>query len=337
MSDHARAVVLARRPGKVISVEDFDIVERTLPELADGDVLVRNSFMSVDPYMRLALSDRPGFPAAKPVGEGMAGGAVGTVERSNAASLPVGTMVVSQNGWRDRFVAKAAELQPVPSAGVSPSWYVGVLGLTGITAYVGIEYILDPKAGETIFISGAAGAVGSVAAQLAKRRGCTVVGTAGSEQKVAWLKDTLKLDAVANYKTTDTRAFLTKECPAGINSYFDNVGGATLDAAILALVPKGKIVICGAISNYNTENYNAGPAEFFKISEKGLAVTGLNVGHWYHRAGEIVPALAAMLASGELIWEETIVDGLDQAPAAFVSLFSGANTGKMVVRLDGTV
>jgi hypothetical protein len=285
--------------------------------------------------MRLALSDRPGFKATKPVGEAMAGGAVGTVEKSRSTALTPGTLVTSQNGWRDVFVAKASAVQRVNGEGVSPNWYVGVLGLTGITAYAGIEFMLAPKPGETLFVSGAAGAVGSVAAQLAKRRGCRVIATAGSDEKVAWLKNVLKLDAVANYKTTDLMAFLAEHAPNGIDSYFDNVGGPTLDAAILSMRLQGSIVICGAISQYNEENCMGGPREFFKISEKGLTFRGLNVGMWYSRAGEAIPVLVSLLNSGELIWEETIVDGLENAPAAFVSLFSGANMGKMVVRLGG--
>jgi len=334
MNEKARMVVLARRPGADISVDDFAVEERPLPEPAEGQVRVRNRYISVDPYMRLALSDRNGVSAAKPVGEAMTGGAVGIVEASRATALPVGTMVTSQFGWRDRFVADAAAVQPVAADVGRPSWYLGLLGLTGLTAYAGIEYILEPKADETIFVSGAAGAVGSVAAQLAKARGCRVVATAGTDDKVAWLKDELGLDAVANYATTDLAAFLAQECPGGIDHYFDNVGGPTLDAAITAMKPKGRIVVCGAISQYNTPNYCAGPGEFFKISEKGITIVGLNVGMWFDRGKEAFSDLARRLAAGELVWEETMVDGLDNAPHAFVSLFSGQNRGKMVVAID---
>lgn len=334
MNEKARMVVLARRPGSNISVDDFAVEEHSLPEPAEGQVRVRNRYISVDPYMRLALSDRNGVGAAKPVGEAMTGGAVGIVEVSRAAALPVGTMVTSQFGWRDRFVADAAAVQAVAADVGRPSWYLGILGLTGLTAYTGIEYILEPKAGETVFVSGAAGAVGSVAAQLAKQRGCRVIGTAGTDEKLAWLKEVLHLDAVANYATTDLTAFLAKECPAGIDHYFDNVGGPTLDAAITAMKPKGRIVVCGAISQYNTPNYCAGPGEFFKISEKGITIVGLNVGMWFDRGKEAFGDLARRLAAGELVWEETVVDGLSNAPHAFISLFSGQNRGKMVVAID---
>lgn len=334
MNEQARMIVLARRPGSDISVDDFAVEERPLAEPGEGQVRVRNRYISVDPYMRLALSDRNGVSAAKPVGEAMTGGAVGIVEASHAPALPIGTMVTSQFGWRDRFVADAATVQAVAADVGRPSWYLGILGLTGLTAYAGIEYILEPGAGETIFVSGAAGAVGSVAAQLAKQRGCRVIATAGTDEKVAWLKDVLRLDAVANYTTTDLAAFLAKECPAGIDHYFDNVGGPTLDAAITAMKPRGRIVVCGAISQYNTANYCAGPGEFFKISEKGITIVGLNVGMWFDRGKEAFGDLARRLAAGELVWEETVVDGLDNAPQAFVSLFSGRNRGKMVVAID---
>lgn len=334
MNEKARTIILARRPGADISAEDFALVAQTLPAPGEGQLLVRNRYISVDPYMRLALSDRNGVAAPKPVGDAMTGGAVGVVEESRVDALPVGTMVTSQFGWRDRFVADAAAVQPVATTGVPPSWHLGILGLTGLTAYAGIEYILDPKPGETIFISGAAGAVGSVAAQLAKRRGCRVIGTAGTDEKVAWLKDRLRLDAVANYTNTDLAAFLAEAAPGGIDHYYDNVGGATLDAAITAMKPRGKIVVCGAISQYNTPNYCAGPGEFFKISEKGITIVGLNVGMWYGRAPEAFADLAHRLSAGELVWEETIVDGLENAPRAFLSLFSGQNLGKMVVAID---
>lgn len=334
MSDMAQTIALARRPGVTIQSDDFEILTNPLPELQDDDVQVRNQFISVDPYMRLALSDRGHVPAAKPVGEPMTGGAVGIVEASRCDSLPVGTIVTSQMGWRDCYVAKAATVQPVPSTALPNSYYLGILGLTGLTAYAGIEYILKPKAGDKIFISGAAGAVGSVAAQLAKKRGCTVLATAGSDDKVAWLRDTLKLDAVVNYNSAEISSFLAEHAPEGIDHYFDNVGGPTLDAAITAIKPRGQIVIVGAISQYNSENFCAGPGEFFKISEKGLTVVGLNVSMYYDRAKEAFADLAQRLTSGELIWEETVVHGLENAPEAFVSLFSGNNRGKLIIALE---
>lgn len=330
----ARAVRLASRPEHSIAAEHFEIFEEPLPELGDQQVLVRNTWMSVDPYMRLPLTGRRGASPAKKVGDLMDGAAVGVVEASRAAALPVGSVVLSQKGWRDRFVAAASELRPAPGGAQSESWYVGVLGLTGMTAYPGIEYVLKPEQGETIFISGAAGAVGSLACQLAKRRGARVLASAGSAAKIDWLTSELGVDSAVNYRTTDIGAFLAQHCPQGLDCYFDNVGGPTLDAALRSMKPGGRVGLCGAISQYNDENYRAGPSEFFTIIEKSLSVKGFNAGTAGARAGEVMSTLARLLASGELVWRETIVDGLDRAPAAFASLFQGDNVGKMVVRLS---
>jgi len=329
----ARGVRLARTPGSEVSAEDFDLSDMALPDLTDGQVLVRNSWMSVDPYMRLSLPGLPGARAPISVGDVMSGAAVGVVEVSTSPALPVGAMVVSQRGWRDRFVANAAELRKVDPGVGSPSWHLGILGLTGLTAYPGIEFVLQPKAGETIFISGGAGAVGSVACQLARRRGARVLASAGSDEKCAWLVRELGVSAAVNYHSEDLGAFLARECPAGLDCYFDNVGGPTLDAALRAMRPQGRIGLCGAISQYNDDNYRAGPAEFFTIIEKSLAVNGFNAGTPGPRSPEVLAALGDLLKSGELIWKETVVDGLENAPDAFAALFRGENIGKMVVRL----
>lgn len=329
----AREIRLARMPGDRVSAEDFVVTEGPLPALQDGEVRVRNTWMSVDPYMRLPLTGRKGVRPGLSVGDTMFGAAVGLVEESRAPTLPAGALVLSQKGWRDRFVAPAPDLQALPTSDISPSWYLGVLGLSGMTAYPGIEDVLRPVAGETLFVSAAAGAVGSLACQLAKRRGARVLGSAGSDDKVAWLKDELGVDAAVNYRRQDIGAFLKAECPSGLDCYFDNVGGATLDAALGAMRPGGRIGLCGAISQYNDENYRAGPADFFTIIEKGLVVTGFNAGLSAPRAPEIAAALVALLQSGELRWKETIVEGLENAAAAFASLFEGENVGKLIVRI----
>jgi len=333
MTDTARTIRLARRPGRSISPEDFEITTAQLSELKDGEVQVRNSWMSVDPYMRLSLSTQEGLHASLPIGAEMSGAAVGVVERSRAPGLKEGALVISQKGWRDRFVAPAGEVTAVPPV-ASASWYVGILGLIGMTAYTGVEFVLQPEAGQTVFVSGAAGAVGSVACQLAKRRGAKVLGTAGSDAKVAWLKAEVGVDAAANYRTTDTEAFLKAEAPQGLDHYFDNVGGPTLDAALHAMRVQGKIAVCGSIALYNTDNYRVGPSDFFTMVEKSITMIGFNAGTYRERSGEVMAELSGLLASGELVWRETVAEGLDQAPAAFASLFQGDNTGKMVVRLD---
>jgi NADPH-dependent curcumin reductase CurA len=328
-----REIRLAKMPGDHVSADDFAVVEIELPPLGDGDVRVRNTWMSVDPYMRLPLTGRHGVRPGLEPGDPMFGAAVGLVEESRAAKLPVGTQVLSQKGWRDMFVARAADLHALPPSSVPPSWYLGVLGLSGTTAYSGVEEVLQPQAGETVFVSAAAGAVGSLACQLAKRRGARVLGSAGSGEKVAWLKAELKVDAAVNYRREDTAAFLKAECPDGLDCYFDNVGGATLDKALGAMRIGGRIGLCGAISQYNDDNYRAGPSEFFAIIEKGLVVTGFNASLAAPRGPEIAAALIGLLNSGELVWKETVVDGLENAPAAFASLFDGENLGKLVIRI----
>ncbi|MDB5447161.1 MAG: hypothetical protein JWQ97_2478 [Phenylobacterium sp.] len=334
MAELARVVRLARRPASDVVAEDFEIAQVELPSLAEGQVLVRNTWMSLDPYMRLPLTGRPGVHAPAELGAVMTGAAVGVVEQSTAPALPVGSTVVSQRGWRDRFVAADSEVQPIDASAGQPSWHLGILGLIGLTAFAGIEEVLKPAAGETIFVSGAAGAVGSLACQLARRRGARVLGSAGSDEKVAWLVEELGVAAAVNYKRQDVGAFLHAQCPDGLDIYFDNVGGPTLDAVLSAMRTRGRIGLCGAISQYNHANYRAGPDDFFSIIEKGLTVIGINAGLWRPQSGRIMPQLSALLASGELVWKETVVEGLENAPRAFASLFHGENIGKLVVRLS---
>ena len=333
MTRTAREIRIASFPTHEVSAANFTIAEVAVPEPGEGEAVVRNTWFSLDPYMRLPLTGRGGVHAALAIGDVMDGAAVGVVEASRAPDLAVGTLVLSQRAWRDGFVAPAAQLTAIDPALGEPQWRLGVLGLTGITAYVGIEFTLDPKAGETVFISGGAGAVGAVACQLARRRGATVLASAGSDEKVAWLKSELGVHHAVNYRTQDVEAFLREAAPGGLDCYFDNVGGSTLDAVLRTMRVRGRIGLCGAIAQYNDDNYRAGPADFFAIIEKGLTVIGFNAGLAGPRAGEIIPALSAMLTSGELVWKETVVDGLDAAPAAFASFFTGGNTGKLLVRL----
>lgn len=333
MIQTARVVRLARRPVGQVSPDDFELAETPLPDLGPDQALVRNVWMSLDPYMRLPLTGLPGLHAPIAVGEAMEGAAVGVVESSTSDRLASGALVLSRRGWRDRFVAPAAELQPVSGDVASPSWHLGVLGLTGITAYGGIEDVIRPDAGETIFVSGAAGAVGSLACQLARRRGARVLGSAGSDEKVAWLTGELRVDAAVNYHAQDVGAFLRTQCPNGLDCYFDNVGGPLLDTVLGVMRTRGRIGLCGAIAQYNDKNYRSGPSDFFVIVEKGLTVTGFNAGLFRPRASEILPFLKGLVESGELVSRETVVDGLENAPAALAGLFSGENIGKLVVRL----
>lgn len=334
MAVETRRIVIAKRPVDGVSADDFRIEAVQLGSPGEGEVLVRNLWMSVDPYMRLYLGEQEGLHASLPLGETLTGAAVGEVVESRSETLPAGSFVLSQTmGWQEHYVAPADMLAPLDQATGPLQRYLGIYGLTGITAFGGTRYVLDPKPGETLLVSGAAGAVGSVVVQLAKLAGARVIGTAGSDEKGRWLTETLGANAFINYRTEDVAAHLAELAPDGLDMFFDNVGGVQLEIAIDAMKPKGRIALCGAIAQYESGNYRAGPANLFAIIEKHVSITGFNAGFYYDRAAEIVGEFARLIDAGDLIWEETVVEGLDAAPQAFADMLTGANTGKMLVKL----
>jgi NADPH-dependent curcumin reductase CurA len=330
-----REVRLAHRPSGAPAVSDFALVDVDIPEPVEGEVLVRNKVMSVDPYMRLPMTGQEGVHAAMGEGETLHGAAVGVVEASRSPDLPEGAWVSSASqGWREAYVAPARTLTRIDPLAADPGLYVGLLGLIGVTAYAGVEYVLQPRPGETVFVSGGAGAVGMVACQLAKRRGARVIATTGSDEKAAWLTGEIGVDTAINYRTAGSLAdALRAAAPGGLDGMFDNVGGSTLEAAIEAMKMNGRVALCGAIELYNGPNYRAGPGNFFTVIEKCLELRGFNAGPYYSRASEIFAALTDMLRTGELKWRETVREGIEAAPQAFVDLMAGANFGKMLVRL----
>lgn len=334
MSVLARQVVMDRRPEGAPVAADCRIEEVALGEPSEGELLVRNLWLSLDPYMRLFMTTQDGLHRSVPVGAPMPGGAVGEVIASNAESLPVGTLVVSMgHGWRDHYIAPAEAVQPIsPDAGPIQR-FLGLYGLTGVTAWGGINGVLKPKPGETLYVNGAAGAVGSLVVQLAKHAGATVIASAGSETKGHWLTETLGADHFINYKSQDVRERLAEVAPDGIELFFDNVGGDQFEIAIDAMKPKGRAALCGAIALYDGDNYRAGPRNLFAIIEKHVSVTGFNAGFYYEMAPQIIAEYAELEATGKLIYEETVIDGLEAMPQGFVDMLSGANTGKMLVRL----
>lgn len=328
----SREIRLASRPKGIPTAANFTLAEVTLPPLEAEQVLVRNLFMSVDPYMRGRMNEGKSYVPPFELGKGLDGGAVGEVVESRAAEFKPGDVVVSRFGWREAFVAVPNELRAVDKAVQPLSVHLGTLGMTGMTAWAGLT-LVEVKAGEVIFISGAAGAVGNVAGQLAKLRGCRVIGSAGSAEKVQSLLDECGFAAAFNYKTGSTLDQLNRAAPDGIDVYFDNVGGESLDAALSALRLHGRIIACGGISSYNDEKPKPGPANLFNMTTKRLTMKGLIVGDWLDRQSEFEKEVGGYFGAGKLKNKETVVEGIDHAVDAFLGLFAGSNMGKMVVKL----
>lgn len=327
----SREIRLVSRPQGMPTGDNFAIAQTELKPLQDQQVLVRNLYMSVDPYMRGRMNDGksyvPPFELSKPLD----GGAVGEVIESRTQALQPGDIVTSSLGWREYFIASPSALHRVNREVQPCSVYLGALGMTGMTAWVGLN-LVTVKAGDVIFISGAAGAVGSVAGQLAKLRGCQVIGAAGSSEKVKFLQEECGFDHAFNYKTDPVLKQLNLAAPDGIDVYFDNVGGEMLEAALSALRVHGRIIACGGISGYNEAQ--PGPSNLFNVTTKRLTMQGLIVSDWLDRRDEFEQEVGSYFRSGKLKNQETVVEGIEQAVGAFIGLFEGKNIGKMVVKLN---
>ncbi|NYF98084.1 NADP-dependent oxidoreductase [Janibacter cremeus] len=328
-----RQIVLASRPHGAPTAENFRLEEVDLPEPDEGQVLVRNSIMSVDPYMRGRMNDVKSYVPPFQVDAPLDGGAVGEVIASRSADVPVGAHVLHGLGWREHLVVSAAKVTVIDTDAAPASRYLGLLGMTGLTAYVGLTAIAQLREGDTVFVSGAAGAVGQSVGQIAKALGAArVVGSAGSPAKIERLLE-LGYDAAFNYKETSVRDGLREVAPDGIDVYFDNVGGDHLEAAIGHLNKFGRVAMCGAISQYNATEPAPGPRNLFQAIGKGLTLRGFIVGQYPELAEEYRAKASGWLADGQLVGDETFRDGLEGAPQAFMDLLEGANTGKMLVRL----
>ncbi len=324
---------LASRPTGMPTADNFALAHAELPPLQPGEVRVANRWMSVDPYMRGRMIDRPSYVPPFQLGKALQGGAVGEVIESHDETRPVGALVSSMLGWRTvaQGEGKAFELLPrIP--GIADQAYLGVLGMPGMTAWGGLNIVGQMKPNETVFVSGAAGAVGAMACQLAKIAGCTVVGTAGSDAKCDWLRG-VGVDHAINYKGGDLEAKVRAAVPEGIDLYFDNVGGEHLEVAMTVAKPFARLVECGMISQYNDAAPPAGPRNMALIIGKRLRLQGFIVSDFMARQAEFVAEVSGHVAAGRLKSEETVIDGLAHAPDAFLGLFTGANTGKMLVRL----
>ncbi|GAB3442967.1 NADP-dependent oxidoreductase [Phycicoccus ginsengisoli] len=325
---------LASRPTGWPTPENFELAESAVPELADGQIRVRNEVLSVDPYMRGRMSAAKSYAAPYEVGEAMTGGAVGVVEESRAEGFAPGDHVLHGLGWREVAVLDATGARVVDTDAAPASSYLGVLGMTGLTAYAGLKRIAELKEGDVVFVSGAAGAVGGAVGQIAKALGAgKVIGSAGSPEKVKHLTEDLGFDAAFDYREQRPSQALRELAPDGIDVYFDNVGGEHLEAAIGSLRLGGRIAVCGMISVYNDTEPAPGPRNLARLIQTRGRIEGFLVGDHYDLAGEYAERAAAWLADGSLSLRETTVDGFVNAVDAFLGVLRGDNTGKMVVRL----
>jgi len=329
-----RQIILASRPSGWPAEDNFALTEADRPDLADGQIRVRNLFMSVDPYMRGRMNDAKSYVPPFRLGEPLEGGAIGTVTESRSPDLAQGDLVLHMLGWREEAVLPARHAQKVaPAQGLSPSAYLGVLGMPTLTAYVGVLDIAALKPGDVVFVSGAAGAVGSMAGQIAKLKGAgRVIGSAGTDEKVRWLRE-VGFDAAFNYRAGAVLDQLREAAPDGIDVYFDNVGADHLDAALVMLNNHGRVAMCGAIANYNATEPLPGPTNLGLVVSKRLTLRGFIIIDHQHRTPDMIADVSGWLREGKIAHAETIVDGLDHAPGAFIDLLRGANTGKMLVRL----
>lgn len=328
----AREIHLASRPQGWPTPANFRTVETDLAEPGPDQVLVRNTFMSVDPYMRGRMNDVKSYVPPFQLDAVMDGGAVGEVVASGTPDLAVGDTVLHQAGWRTHALLPAAAVRRVDVSQVPASAYLGALGMPGMTAYVGLTRIAEMKEGDTVFISGAAGAVGSAAGQMAKQLGAAkVIGSAGGPEKCAWLTDELGFDVALDYKAAPIGKQLRDHAPVDV--YFDNVGGDHLEAAIFAMADFGRIAACGAIAEYNAEAPSPGPRNMMMFVSKRLTLRGFIVTDHGDATSEFYKRAGGWVADGSLTWRETVVDGLDNAVDAFLGLHRGDNTGKMLVRL----
>lgn len=334
MTHMSREIHLKSRPVGVPTPENFEFVETAVPDPGPGQLLIQNIYMSVDPYMRGRMVDRKSYVPPFQVGEVMSGGNVGRVLQSNHDGFAAGQYVMGMEGWREYYLSDGRGLRPV-SAEVAPiQAFLGTLGMPGMTAYFGLLAVGELKEGETVFVSAAAGAVGSVVCQIAKIKGCRVIGSAGSATKIKYLTEDLGVDTAFNYKeVTDITAELGDHAPDGIDVYFENVGGEHLEAAIQHMNDYGRVVCCGMISQYNAIEPACAPRNLNSIVRKRLTLKGFIVTDFMDRAAQFFQDMGAWVRAGDIIWKETIVEGIENAPDAFLGLFSGDNLGKMLVKL----
>ncbi len=324
---------LKKRPVGDVAPGDLELVSGPVPVPGPGQALVRNIYLSLDPTNRIWMSDMDQYMPPVEIGDVMRGGTIGVVEASNNPDLKVGDIVQPMDmGWQDYVVTGAAQkLIVTPQTPILA--YMSALGMTGVTAYFGLLDIGKPKPGETVVVSAAAGAVGSIVGQIAKLKGCRVVGLAGSDDKCRWVVDDLGFDACINYRKENVLEALRRACPKGIDVYFENVGGEILDAVLTLINLEARIPLCGLISSYNADGPVPGPYMFRNVLMKRALIKGFIVIDYFSRIGEFMQDMPGWVASGKIKWRVDVVQGLENAPTALQKLFTGGNTGKLVVQI----
>lgn len=329
-----RRVVLAARPVGVPVPSDFRLEEVPVPDPADGECLVKVSYLSVDPYMRGRISGRKSYAAAVEIGQTIVGNAVGRVIASKSDSIRVGEYVHGNLGWQEYAAVGDDTLRKVDTSAAPLSAWIGVLGMPGLTAYYGLLKVAGVNPGETVCVSGAAGAVGSAVGQIARIKGCRAVGIAGGARKCSWVTDELGFDAAIDYKGDDVGDALGAACPEGIDVYFDNVGGPITDAVFQHLNVRSRVAICGQISQYNAVDAPVGPRLMWNFIPKRIRAQGFLVFDFREHDAESLTQMASWVRSGELKYTETVAEGIGSAAEAFIGMLGGANMGKQVVKLS---
>lgn len=333
-TNKSREIRLKNRPFGMPTEEDFEIIEVPVPDPGEGEILVQNIYMSVDPYMRGRMIDRESYQPPFQLGKTLDGGSIGKVVKSNGGTFQIGDYVLSNLGWREYYVSNGSGLTKIDHTIAPIQSYLGVLGMTGLTAYGGLLNIGKPKEGETIFVSAASGAVGAVVCQIGKIKGCRVVGSAGSKEKVAWLLEEAGIDAAFNYKEVNNlRKELGKHCPNGLDIYFESVGGKHLEAALEHMNNYGRIALCGAISQYNATAPPQGPRNLYIAIGKRLTLKGFIGSDHNDLLPQFYADMGQWIEEDRMKWKETVLEGIENAPKAFIGLFSGENFGKMLVKI----
>lgn len=328
-----KQINLINRPKATPDYNDFEFVDAPVETPSDGEVLIRTVYISVDPYLRGRMNEGKSYIKPFQLNEVISSGVVGQVVESKSDHFSKGDVVLGSLGWQEYSVAGEKEIRKIDHSIAPASAYLSVLGMTGLTAYFGLLDIGKPKKGETVVVSGAAGAVGSVVGQIAKIKGARVVGIAGSDEKTSYLKDELNFDETINYKTQNVAEALKEACPDGIDVYFENVGGEIADAIFPLLNNFARIPVCGAISSYNNEGEDVGPRVQGHLIKTSSLMQGFTVGNYSSRFGEGAKELAGWLSEGKIKYEETITEGFDRTIDAFLDLFKGANLGKALVKV----